>query len=104
MTNYKEINGEMFEVIKAKNISEMIENYWKNYNGHTLDYYYEKPSAIKKAIYNEWREWASYPNIWAFQVSSANTFNFTLGAILVNDHGKDIGVIRITKAHNYLYM
>lgn len=99
-----EINGEMFEIIKSKYTTKLIENHWKNYSGKTLDYYYQKPSEIKKAIYSEWREWSSDLCIWAFEVTSGNAFAFSLGAILKNEHGNDIGYIRITKAHNYLYL
>lgn len=99
-----EINGEMFEIIRSKYTPELIENHWKNYSGKTLDNFYQKPSEIKKAIYADWREWASDPCIWAFEVISGSHFCFSLGAILKNDKGYDIGYIKITKAHNYLYL
>lgn len=104
MTKFMEINGEMFEVIKSKYTPELIERHWKYYSGRTLDHYYQKPSAIKKAIFEEWRDWSSDPCVWAFEVISGSHFFFSLGAILKNEHGYDIGYIKITKAHNYLYV
>lgn len=99
-----EINGEMFEIIRSKYTQNMIENHWKNYSGRTLDNFYQKPSEIKKAIYADWREWSSDPQIWAFEVISGNWNNFSIGAIFRDEHGNEIGYIKITKSHNYLYL
>ena len=104
MKKQMEINGKMFEVIKSKYTEKMIENHWKNYSSKTLDYYYQKPSEIKKEIYAYWRDWSSDPCVWAFEVISGSCSCFSLGAILKNEHGYDIGYIKITKAHNYLYL
>lgn len=104
MKKQMEINGEMFEIIRSKYTPELIDRHWKNYSGKTLDYYYQKPSKIKKAIYADWRDWSSDPCIWAFEVISGSCFTFSLGAILKNEHGNDIGYIKIIKSHNYLYL
>lgn len=101
---FTEINGEQFETVKSKHAEKMIENHMKYYNGRTLNNYYQKPSQIKKKIYEYWREWAIDPHIWAFEVINGSCFMFSIGAIYRNDLGDAIGYIRITKDHNRLFL
>ena len=105
MTKYMTINGVKFELIKTPKTKDLIAH-WR-YAGRTLNDCYEKPSQIKREIYDEWLEWyygADY--VQAFGVASYNGFNFTIGALLIGENmaGFPIGYIQITKTHNRIYM
>ena len=98
-----EINGEMFEIkkVNADKLSA-FERMVKRRAGFDLDNYYAKPSNIKRNIWWSWRSWSldcdgcmirNY-----FGVTGANCNQFTIGTL------SELGVIIITKAHNYLYV
>ena len=59
----------------------------------------------QKAIFEEWRKWyKNTDSLIMFEVTSYNTFSFTLGCLLYDENLEYIGYIRITSAHNYLYL
>lgn len=98
-----EINGEMFEIkkVNADRLSA-LERMIKRCVGFDLDNYYVKPSNIKCNIWWSWRTWSldcddcmirNY-----FGITGANCNQFTIGTL------SELGVIIITKSHNYLYV
>lgn len=106
MTKYTNINGMEFETIKPKSwsVEKAIEKLAQS-KRNTLYDHYERPSSDKIGIYEEWRDWALESPVSCFTVSSANTWQFTIECILYDpETDLDIGLIRITKAHNYLYL
>ena len=96
-----EINGETFEVIRS----------WKydfarkfKFTGYGLSHFYQKPSQVKKDIYEYWRKWAcNADNVHYLQVRTANGRFFTLEAVYMDDV-QVYGYIEITKNHNRLYV
>lgn len=106
MTKYMKINGETFEVIKPRkwNVREAIERLAREPR-KDLYSHYEKPSALKVSIWHEWVDWALESPVNALTVSSASPFQFTISGILYDPETlEDIGLIHITKAHNWLYL
>lgn len=98
-----EINGRMFEIkkVSADRLSG-LESRVKRCAGLDLFNYYNNPSYIKHNIWWSWRTWSldcddcmirNY-----FGVTAANCNQFTIGAL------SELGVIIITKLHNYLYV
>ena len=98
-----EINGEMFEIkkVNADRLSALTRDV-KRCAGFDLDNYYAKPSDIKRNIWWSWRTWSldcddcmirNY-----FGVTGANCSQFIIGTL------SELGVIIITKSHNYLYV
>lgn len=104
MTKYTEINGEQFEVIRSKKTDDFFHWHISHEIAHTLEECYSRPSDAKRAIFEEWREWAvdSWPVVYQFGITSYNTFMFTLGALYDGELGD--GYIQITPAHNRLYL
>lgn len=105
MTKYKEIGGTTFEVIKSRKTPEMLENHFKQYHARDLFDYYDNPSIRKWNIYNEWLYWFhdNIDNLFLFEVTSANTFKFTISCVYVDNNGNQ-AFLRITDAHNYMYV
>lgn len=106
MTKYTTINHESFETIKSSKTKDMIKRHIDNFESCDLFAYYENPSVIKQRIYDEWYDWyLDCYNVGYFEVTSANTFNFTFGAIYYDENTEEIiGYIQITKCHNKLYL
>ena len=78
MTNIT-VNGKTFSVHKSKYANVNNLGY---YAGRTLYDCYERPSATKVSIYNDWLKWASDNNVYHFGVSSYNAHTFTLQGLL----------------------
>ena len=97
-----EINGEMFEIkkVNADRLSALTSQV-KRCAGFDLYNYYANPSTIKRNIWKDWRYWSldcddcMIKNY--FCVTGANCNQFTIGTL------SELGVIIITKSHNYLY-
>ena len=115
MTKYARFNGEYFEMHKSAKTADMINYHIKNYSDKDIYYHYVgKPSDAKINIYEMWQNWYlesdSFFNMFEaqlcmFEVTSANTFAFTIEALLYDYRTHDyIGLVRITKAHNILYL
>ena len=103
MTKFVEINGEQFEVIRSAKTQQMIDAHFVNYRGQGLEHYYEKPSDIKREIWRDWCAWCgSCDEVHYFEITGANVFKFTIGAIYngINENG----FIHITREHNRLYL
>ena len=107
MTKYTEINGVYFETIKSDKTEAFIKRQENPFN-RPINIYecYNKPSKSKLDIYDYWLDWFNQSsNVYAFGITSYNTFSFTIGAILFDEEtGEDIGFIQITKCHNRLYI
>ena len=104
---YMEINGVQFEVVRKHFTQEELASI--AYSTKNLEsYYVTRPSDIKRAIYKEWIDWSlGVDNLYYFNVSSANGFQFTLMGIIENSTdptGKGDIVLKITKAHNIAYI
>ena len=99
------INGETFEVIRPRKYDPRVAvEAVKDCAGRDLSYYYDRPSTNKQAIFDEWQEWyATAENVFYFGVCSANTFNFSISALLTDSTGV-IGVITITRDHNRVHL
>ena len=99
------INGETFEVIRPRKYDPRAAvEAVKDCAGRGLSYYYGRHSNRKQHIFDEWREWyATAENVFYFGVCSANTFNFSISALLADDTGIT-GVITITRDHNRVHM
>lgn len=107
MTKYTTLCGVDFETIKSKKTQQMIDVHcerWPRYS--SLADCYDRPSDAKRAIYDEWMQWSydMFPDVSQFGITSYNTFDFTLGGLLFDSDDNLLGYIRITKAHNYLYL
>ena len=100
------INGETFEVIKPRkfDVRKAIERLSRN-TRKDLYAHYEKPSKKKIEIWHNWLDWALETPVDCFNVTSANTQQFTIEGVLYDEEtGEDIGLICITKSHNRLYL
>ena len=104
-SKYMNINGEAFEVIHPRKYDPRAAvEAVKDCAGRELSYYYDRPSVHKQEVFNEWREWyATAENVFCFGVCSANTFNFSISALLTDSTGV-IGVITITRDHNRVHL
>ena len=100
------INGETFEVIHSGKTQGFINYHLRNYDERDLFDYYDKPSYIKQRIFNDWYDWyLDTYGVDKLEVVSASTFKFTIGALWLDpDTLEIIGYIRITDAHNRLYL
>ena len=115
-----EIGRKWFQVIEltARESSNAIDAY--NHRSTYKDIYdaYQRPSAAKVSIWNEWVSWWRDVNIFNdtyevhnLRIGSASCFMFTVCAIVrefdVDENGNYLAVatyiMRVTKAHNYLY-
>ena len=106
MTKYTNINGVDFETIKSSKTQNMIDYHMKYFMHRDLYFYYEKPSDIKREIYLKWLKWYLDRDntVTFFEVINGSPFNFSIGAILLDEYNEPIGYIKITKCHNYLYL
>lgn len=105
MTKTMTIGGERFEVIRPRKFEP--DAYHRDYRGRrTLLDYYDRPSDIKQAIWQEWLDWErDNPEVYDMRVTSASGFAFTIGAYYVDtETGEIIGYFKITKDHNRLYL
>lgn len=105
MKKSKELNGVVFEVVKSKHTQDMID-FHREYERKDLCQCYANPSEAKREIYTEWVNWAfgMFPDVWNFGITSYNQQTFTLGGILYSEDDEIIGYLKITKAHNRLYL
>lgn len=106
MAKYMKINGETFEIIKPRNwnVKEAIERLAREPR-KDLYSHYEKPSKAKIGIWNAWVDWALESPVNCLTVTSANTWQFTISAVLYDpETDEDLGLIHITSAHNRLYL
>ena len=96
------INGVDFELIKPR-IAEV-----KPFRGWFCDEEaifncYDRPSLAKIGIWNSWLKWArDTDGIVAFEITSYNCMQFTIGGGYVDDNGDEY-VLYITRAHNRAY-
>ena len=102
MKEHKQINGVVFEV---KHVGDEL---WKTASQvvkrvKTLDDCYNRPSQIKKDIYDMWMEWSqAVTDLYTFDVDTYNTNVFTLSGVLEYSHGM-VEVIHITPTRHILY-
>ncbi len=112
---YTKLYGKYFETVKSKKTLGMINQHIANYKHRDIySHYSTKPSNEKVDIYATWCKWyfdsEDFFNLFEhtlsmFEVTSANTFTFTIGILLYDYKIHDyIGLIRITKEHNKLYL
>lgn len=105
MSKYISIDGEYFEVIKPRRHEVEIQHrgQWGYVN---IWQAYEKPSDTKVAIWEYWYnffgdETHRFCNPF---ISSRNCFSFTVTFNVYDENFDFIGVARITKDHNRLYL
>lgn len=74
MKEYKYINGKKFEIMKAINKPTFRFR-------SRLDSCYDRPSDVKKEIYEDWEYYVrhSFDDFCDFGIESYNVFMFTLG-------------------------
>lgn len=104
MKHYIELNNRFFEVKKLKGKVHPLEY-------RSLDDCYNKPSALKRDIYNDWCKWlvefafdeSSDYEYGILTVLSYNCMIFTLGAEVYNKKGELIGYLYITKTRQELW-
>lgn len=99
------INGERFEVRKPRKhklaLDEIMMRLHRTYSDTTVYDCYGRPSQAKVDIYETWRQWAdNTPNVLYFEVSSYNTFQFTLSALYHDVDNEEWYQLDITSAHN----
>lgn len=89
-----EINNETFElIVPRKEVST-------NISSATLFDKYDRPSATKIEIYNEWMAWGRDIDV-RLGVSGAGSHTFSLEGFY--DNGEHIYKLVITKGHNRAY-
>ena len=101
---YRVIQGRSFEVKKVSGdmLNYMADRVIKGYQ--LLHDCYDRPSEAKRDIYNDWMTWAgNIYTMYSFGITSYNTSCFTLGGVIEKSDGK-LEVLRITKAHNIVYV
>ncbi len=96
MKKYVKLNNETFEVKEAKGDLHPMKEV------RTLEDCYARPSAIKKAIWNEWFNWylsveSTKYQIVNMSIQSYNAHMFTLRCDVYNMNNEFIGCIYITK-------
>lgn len=102
---YVEINGVTFEVKKVT--ADELMSLASRVRGTTqpLEWCYDRCSDAKKVIYKTWKAWASsLDHLQDFDVFSYNTSMFTLAGVNRTKGGFVVNVIKITPAHNYIYV
>lgn len=103
-----------FELVESRKYPvtvDTVNDYMDRYTGKDLDSFYGKSSDIKRAIYNNWRKWASESHlndntddtVEYMQVASANCMTFTIDALVFDKYGFIKYMLHITKSHNYAY-
>ena len=103
-----------FELVESKKYPitvDTVNDYMERYTGKDLLSFYNKPSDIKCAIYDDWRKWSatshidskSVDSVEYMQVASANCMTFTIDALVFDKHGFIKYMLHITKSHNYAY-
>lgn len=107
MEKYENIGGMYFEVIRSSKVDDML-NWHEDYRGRrTLYDFYDRPSATKKSIWEEWLDWAAhnYPMVSNMRVTGATCRTFSIGAYCCDpDTYEIVGYFKITKDHNRLYL
>ena len=105
----EKIYGETFEVYKVKDIKE----FFPDFRYHYLDIYsaYDKPSEIKCAIWDYWKNFGLFSNekskywIGIPVITSRNCFMFTITFNVYDiETNEFVGIAKITKEHNKLYL
>ena len=99
------INGEVFDVVKPRHAVTPL-FYPCGFDSNDIYNHYERPSARKVNIFNYWRNWYyETQGVTCLFISSANTFQFSLaGNYCDPETGEFIGVLKITAAHNRIYI
>lgn len=108
------IYNRTFELVESKKYPvtvDRVNDYMARYSGMDLLSFYNKPSDIKCAIYNDWCNWStesrldnkSDDSVEYMQVASANCMSFTIDALVFDKYGFIKYMLHITKAHNYVY-
>lgn len=96
------INERTFELIQPRNAI----NPYIGFLGSRSDIYqwYDSPSQYKVEIWEDWLEWAyTTDGLLSFEITSANTFQFSIGGVYVDDNNVRYG-LRITRGHNRAYL
>ena len=101
MRETKSINGVTFQVYHVEgNIEQMASDVIRR--SKRLHDCYDRPSARKLIIYNEWMKWGrGVENLYTFDIDTYNTNIFTLSGVIENDDS--IEVIHITPTKHILY-
>lgn len=100
--DYMVINNEFFEIIKPRKYKPVPSNAYPR----KIHECYKAPSVYKVGIFNDWMKWADTIKqgmIINFGISSYNSQTFTLTGNYY-ENGEFIGKIKITKAHNRIYI
>lgn len=105
MSKYINIGGELFEVIKPRK-REVEKQHRGQWDYANIWQAYEKPSAAKVAIWEYWYnffgdETHRFGNPF---ISGRNCFSFTVVCNVYDENSDFIGVARITRGHNRLYL
>lgn len=96
-----EINGVTFELIKPRNEVRPFSGWFCDESA--IFCHYDRPSIYKVDIWKSWLNWArNTDGVTAFEITSANGFQFTIGGLYTDDNGDEYNIY-ITKAHNRLY-
>lgn len=103
MKEQKMIHGVVFDVkhVTPNELHQMAQRIISNVK--TLDECYQRPSIIKRAIYNTWFDWfESLVDMYSFGIDTYNTNVFTLSGVLEYSFGM-VEVIHITPTKHILY-
>ena len=115
-----EINWEWFQVreLTARESANRLDAYNPRYDHVNIYDAYQKPSAAKVSVWNEWVSWANDVNtfdgtyeVHDLRIGSAGCFTFTVLATIREFDVDEIGnrlpvatyLMVVTKYHNYLY-
>lgn len=103
MKRYIKLNNETFEVKKAKGELHPMKEV------RTLEDCYAKPSAIKKAIWNEWFNWylsveSPEYQIVNMSIQSYNVNMFTIRMDVFDPKNRFIGYIYISKTRHEFWL
>lgn len=105
MSKYINIDGEYFEVIKPRK-HEVTPVYPTQWDYTDIMQAYVKPSVYKQSIWDYWRSFMGdeahrFGNPF---ITSRNCFSFTVTFNVYDENFDFIGVARITKDYNRLYL
>lgn len=105
MSKYISIDGEWFEVIKPRK-RVVVPVYPTQWDYTDIMQAYDKPSEYKKDVWNYWHDFMGgdgYRFGCPF-ISSRNCFTFTVMFNVYDENFEFVGVARITRDHNRLYL
>lgn len=96
-----ELNGITFELITPRYTINPYHGYFCDEN--CIFNWYDRPSIYKVEIWRDWLNWArETEGIKAFEISSANGFQFTIGGLYIDENGNEYNIY-ITRDHNRIF-